>query len=258
MFARLHHFISSQPDRDIPESQGEVTGNQALARAIAPMSLLRPRLDPAVITGHSGTVDRVFINDMVRLPGTEMEVNAVLPAVLEHRRMLFIFSPGGPAPGANSGGSGNKGTRPLASAPFLLVRPGSGSSNSAGGNAVNPVNAVREHVRFTEIVNSRENTRESRREKVIENVKFYHVNNSRAGGGPGPGVPANNQPVDARALAPGHLNPARAGELGEPGKTGKAEKIKIEQTDLDLEQFTHRVYGMLEQKIRQEKEMRGW
>lgn len=276
VFARLRHFISSQPDRDILESPGRVTGNRAPVGAIAPMTLLMRRIKDnggngidrvnrsPVITGHSGTVGGVTGNDMVHQPGTGHvdEVNGVLPAALEYRKMLFIFNRGGPPPGVD----GNERTPSMASAPFMVMRPG--SRTGVNLNAVNRDNVsyvTREHVRFADA--EIENSREKSRVNVRENVRFYHVNNSRAGGGPGPGVPSpapepprpgghpasmTVPPDTGQPVIPGHLI------HGDSGEIGNTKKIKIEQTDLDLEQFTHRVYGMLEQKIRLEKEMRGW
>lgn len=255
VFARLRHSISSQPDRDILESPGGVTNNRAPMDAIAPMTLLMRRIKD---NGGNGI-------DRVNRPGVESVVNAAIPAVMGHQQMLFIFNRTGPPPGANV----NDGKRSMASTPFVLVRPD--SSNSPGRNVINRDNITREHVGFAEIENNRVHVKEN----GIENVKFYHMNNShsRAGGGPEPGVPSpargpepprlgrhpaslTVQPDATQPVQPGHLTPGTR-ETEEIMKPGKAEKIKIEQTDLDLEQFTHRVYAMLERKIKIEKEMRG-
>jgi hypothetical protein len=177
--------------------------------------------------------------------------------------MLFMFNPGALTPGT----TGKPGTPSVVPVPFMVMPktlhgPGDGVMRVTF-EPDNVSRVTREHVRFTEI----ENSRERNREKVIENVRFYHPNNSRAVGGPGASTPFRVPepprlgehsaslavpPDAAHIVQPGHSNPA------ETGTVENTKKIKIEQTDLDLEQFTHRVYGMLEQKIRQEKEMRGW
>jgi hypothetical protein len=214
------------------------------------------------VTGHRGQTHMHMIaaapmtpgvHDKVHQPGVEpaAEVNGVLPAALEHHRMFFVINRGGPPPAGN----GKEWTPSMASAPFMLMR--SGNSNSVSPNAVNRDNVTnvnnvtnvdRKHVRFADA--DAHADMENIREQERENVSFYHVNNSRTGSGP---VPGADQVVES-----GQFTPAKPGEIGDTAKPGKAEKIKIEQTDLDLEQFTHRVYGMLEQKIRLEKEMRGW